>query len=87
MSSYVIEVTEFNFEIKSDLRGPRRPLGPFKAKNMDVVLSIENIGFTRVARWIRGSAQDWKSRGQGSKLGDSATSFLRVRNIMSYWGP
>ena len=76
MSSYVIEVTEFDFEIKSDLRGPRRPLGPFKAKNMNVILTTEIIGSVlRMARWIRGSAPDWKSWGLGPKLGDAAPPY------------
>ena len=80
MSSYVIEVTEFNFEIKSDLRGPQRPLESFKAKNMNVILRIEIIGSVlKMTCWIRGSASDWKSRGPGSKLGVSATIILRVR--------
>ena len=76
MSSCVIEVTELDFEIKSDLRGPRRPLEPFKAKNMNVILSIEIIEpFIRMARWVRGSAPGWQSRGPGSKLGNSANFF------------
>ena len=73
-------------DVKFNLRGPRRPLEPFKVNNMNAFTNSAIIDATlSLAHWLRGRASDSRASGHVQILPPSRLPFFQKK--FKVWKP